>query len=365
MNYKRKQCDEEDAPPIDLPFLVNQRRAISEQEFKLCLPQLSYEQYINIFFKRRIGDMLKEYKDKDWFINRYLNTEKQDFNGQLNDNIDEVIAVKDIYFDFKIKDTVAAIKNVENVLISQNGKFSNFTVDFYIIPKSKNTINEIIEALKTVFDTKAEIINLSELTVKENAPCTSRQLQRIFTELCNLSDVDEKSVKDEVSGESAKDLISNAEYLKILRSKFNFCAVCCNQYDNPIQMKIACSTHGNFSERSLDLLGYPKNFEAFFGKNQDLSKFYSTTPEMNFRCNKCNKVFRSVDCVTLHITKKHDESGGDETMNTFLKNIDLFFISLCLGTDDYRVPSFFKSPINERSVIYDMPLIYSGNFELN
>lgn len=363
MNFKRNKFESEELK-IDIPYLINQERALSEKEFKLCLPHLSYEQYFQAFLKRRIVDLFNEYKTADWFKNRYLTQIKQP--KKSTDDLSNVIVIHSLAPTQQSFDFLTNSQNIKKYFTSQNNKNQGFTLDVYIIPNSQDVTEEIISSAKNLTYLNIEQINLSDTQFLSKIFCTSEQLSKIFLFLCHLYDLDDNEVKKEFLD---SEFVSISNYLTILQEKFNFCPVCCKQYDNNIAMLEQLNRHdpNEISERNLDILGYSKNFKSFISICQNQEQLYTKTLEKNFKCNKCDKIFETVDFVSQHIQRKHQEvsknsNSCDLEMNNFLKNIDCFFICMCLGIEDNTQPNFFKTLFPSTSVVYDMPAIFSGKF---
>lgn len=364
MVFKRSYLDHEDFR-IDIPYLINQNRILSEKEFHISLPEMPYEEYFNTFLKRKIADLFHEHRNSEWFKNRYLKQEKS--IEITKENLNCVIVARNISPTENTLNSLTNLDKIKIFLTSQNSKAKNFSIDLFIIPNLKFSVDSIIDSLTELNITGAQQIDLSNVPFKSMIFCTSAQLKKIFTLFCNLYNLDENAVLEEFSNSGLTPLL---KYLEILQKKFNFDPSSCKQFDN----NIALLDHYNqfescdISERNLEILGYSAIYKnVLLSENLQQDKMYTETLQKNFKCNKCEKIFETEEFITQHIQKKHQEincsfSREDPEMNHFLENLDCFFLSLGLGIEDSTVPTFFESNCVKNSVVYDMPSIFSGEF---
>jgi hypothetical protein len=369
MNYPSKRQHNEIEEIIDVPFLLKQERILSEKEFKVSIiGKMTYNEYFNKFLFKRAEMMFEEYKEADWFKDRYISGVP--YNQQHVHSVGNAIVARNLIYNEKLKNFLQSLTEAKAFFISQNDKKYNFTIDLYVIPNDASQ-DQICDKLLKEFDCKTDLIDLAKCIVPANSnqlnQITDQQIKAMFEELCKLEDVDEKAVTDEYVEKNGKSYpLTKDDFLNIFKTKFNFCPVCCKKFDNPIEMNEKCVKHGGLCSRSIDIFCYLNNIEILsnFQSSEKLKEFYAKTSQLTFKCLKCDKIFGNEEQIKNHMMKKHDSFDSSEYSGliVFLKNFDFFSMNMCLGMDEKCAPTFFKNPIDNNCVVYDMPTLFSGKF---
>ncbi|KAM0681540.1 hypothetical protein GINT2_000053 [Glugoides intestinalis] len=362
-NNKRPYCEDEF---IDLPFLLNAPRVLSELEFTRITPLLSYSQYFEIFLKRKIADIFQKYSSSQWFKDRYLNPSslKNNLENKAGDfSFNKALVIRNISANMpfsKVIERVLILCPEVQVQTSQAGHEQAFNKTLYIPFQECKDPEMALESLKKEFN--VQIIDLEAGSINENILATMSQAKSILRELEKYEKSPQVDIK-EASIES---------YSKILGEKFNFCLTCCKKFDNPIERVICCKTHSrkDFSARNLDILGFPKNLDKIKFSFSAFEEHYLCTTENNFDCRHCEKVFSAYEHVITHISNKHADvarvvAEKEENFSVFLSNIDFFLFELALGIDIKTAPYYAKASLEEDTIVYDLPCIFSGEIRFD
>lgn len=357
-NNKRPYYEDE---IIDLPFLLNAPRVLSEIEFNRKMPRSSYPQYFETFLKRKITDIFQKYSASQWFKDRYLqiNNSKNNLEAEkVGASFSKALVIRNISATMpfaKVIERVLILCPKVHILTTQGGYDQNFCKTLYIPFKDCNGAEIALESLKKEFN--VQILDLEHDVSSENTLATLNQAKAILKELQKY----EKAPEIDISEPSVD------SYSKVLRENFNFCLICCEKFDNPIECALACKMHSkkDFSVRNLDILGFPKKLDEINFSFCAFEDYYSRTPENNFDCRLCDKTFSSREHAITHISNKHNDvstvvAEKEENFRMFLEHIDFFLFDLALGTSTKTEPYYAKASLEDSTIIYDLPCTFSG-----
>ncbi|ELA42744.1 uncharacterized protein VICG_00059 [Vittaforma corneae ATCC 50505] len=359
---------------VDLPFLLNAPRILTENEFKRKLPDASYSQYFDYFLKRKTLDIFLKYSNAQWFKDRYLNdsveySSPKDIQNFTQKQASKFIQIKNISGHVPLSEVVAKVKSIiptSEILVSQNGSENNFTRNMFVVGNGFGQ-ELAIDNLRALFD--VDIADISGKEVTNFSMANLDQAQRIFEELLKYENKDciTENLANEVR--SKKDIDT---YAKVLREDFYFCIDCCKKFDNWVDMVLSCSKHSqnDFCSRKFDILGHPKNIYLIKQSTESFERYYSKTQEKNYMCNQCEKTFLSVEFVTNHLRNKHKDivsriMESNSKLFRFLDRIDFFMFEMIFGTDQKSVPYYGICNVREGAVVYDIPCVFSGEIKFD
>lgn len=359
---------------IDIYYLANQRILLSELEYYNRRLPRPYSEYCELYYQRRIVDIFDDFKDKKWFIERYLTEVKSPQQRHLRGKF--VIVVEDLDPDAFAADIIKTFESsaaVKSVFISLKGPREDFKRNAYLLLNDNFDPHAIIKSLSLPYETF--VVDLENLSINEICLISSAKAFEIIKSLCSLNKINIETLQEEI--DAAKDMNEEDKamhYIKLLRDKFLFCHICYKQYDNDIDMLISCSKHSesNLNRRNIDILCNPKDFKHlnYMNEMNELQKHMIRTAEGNFKCLECHKDFESYEFASKHIVSKHPvlftEINEQQTLfGNLIQNIDLFLLDVLEGTFIHPLPFFCKNYISSRIVVYDLPHLFSGEIKLN
>jgi len=352
---------------VDLPYLINAPRALSETELKRKFPNTTYSQYIESFFRRRVQSLFSSFCNTQWFKDRYFTEEEHSvYHGQIS----RCIRLSGVSGSSRLADVVRSVKThvpTATVLVSDGKQEDDFERTLFVVGEDLN-LEEAVDALKDTFE--VDIVDLSGTKiVNHNAPGLP-QIKKVFEELIKYERRRAVHVKDEdIARVVSTDTVEC--YSSFLRENFYFCTECCRKFDNQVEMLLNCANHTerSFCGRNYEILGYPKGVEQLKRTTETLGSHYSLTREQNYICKHCSKTFSSVEFVVTHLKNKHENitrhiPENSELMMGFLDRIDFFMFGLIFGTNVRSVPYYGACEVKENAVVYDMPGVFSGEMTL-
>lgn len=362
--YEPRKRSYEENSVVDMPFLINAPRALSETELKRKFPVATYSHYMDSFLRRRTRAVFVENSSAQWFKDRYFNCEEFDI---YTGNVGKCIKLSGISASTPISDVICNVKTsfpTAKVLVSQGNRAVGFKRTIFVVD-DKITPEDALPILKGSFD--AEIIDVSQLKIDSSNIADYTVIKNLFEELLKYERRRAPHITDELISQTFSTNDVNC-YSNFLRDNFYFCTYCCKKYDNQVEMHLRCSKHtpDDFCQRRNEILAYPKNFENAKKGIATLNSYYKITQEQNYMCKKCEKTFATVEFVETHIRNKHEEVAlpNNDLMIEFLDNIDFFMFDIIFGTNERSVPHYGVCDANSDAVVYDIPCVFSGNIDL-
>lgn len=355
---------------VDLPFLLNAGKMLTEKEFICRMPSSLYADYVERFLKRKIIDTFEKYAQQQWFRDRYLGEGIPDSQVPFSSN--KFVMLRNLGSDIpaeSLANEFQCISGVARVYVSQNDCTRGFARDLYLNLSQDTEPESVMSCIEQDYDPAP--LDLDTMPITEHYLASLPQLENVYAALCQLNNFDESSMLDTFfSHKERKPEKTIQSYTEILRDVFNFCSTCCKQYDNKCAMVFHCSRHTkqDFCSRVLDLFGCSKDFPyakiALSGAG--LEKLTARTPEGNFKCRRCSKAFSSMEFVNAHLASRHNESlesinRTQSQFDQFLSRIDFFILDMVQGTVDRVVPSYAVTTVANSAVVYDMPKVFSGD----
>lgn len=319
---------------IDIFFLLNENKIVTQQELRKLLPKENYLEYVKGFYKRRLIDFYQKNYEFDWFIDRYLNNKKE----------------------FKINDFLLDVDYVVINGLCVEDDFKVFS-EYKLFLKDNYKVSIIVK--KTIFD---NILSFEELqNIYEH-----RKLDFKIVTTSDIKSEDNRELAEKLSIFYKID-ISNIETDNICKNVFLFCTNCNSEFYSPEEFLIRCQNGCNFktSRRRLDIIkhyndfGFIKDISINFLLKSNIIKIDDSI----FKCAYCEKKFESENFIDLHYKKKHADELEKRNkiysnFSLFIDNLDFQTLSIVDGSFD-DVPSFVKI-LDDKRVIYDMNHIFSG-----
>lgn len=372
MDNKKRRYYEDEETFIDLPYLLNAEKVLTEREFTSRIRNFDYDNYFSRFLKKKISAFFEKHHKSQWFKDRFIkektnNTPIQSPVFVILENVPAICPLAELTSKF------LEISGVANVYFSRiNVPDYKFRSVFLNLDESSDTASILNDPAVSSYS--AKVMDIRSVEIRENYQIPQKLLQNIFNNICSLSSLDPQSTLSHFLAESDAFSSASTESLTAaLRLLFYFCPVCCKQYDSQCEMAINCSEHNEkaICQRSLDILGHNFDYQSVRSINQDrdgIKRFVVSTPENTFKCKICTKFFSSVSFICSHILYKHlshGESTDDENgviRCLFTEKIDLFTLDILFGTYDRVAPSYANISNSESSepVVYDMPKVFSG-----
>lgn len=373
-NRKRRYYEEGEDVFIDLPFLINSEKILTEKEFKEAIHNYDYASYFVKFLKRRATTCFDLYSTSQWFKDRYL---KDKTDSVLQDGTLFVI-VKNIPSNLSEDDLIdqfSKLENISGVYLSRINISDFKSKNIFLLITDAEKIQSTIENLSLKHE--VEKIDISEINIKENYNIPQKTLHCIFNNLCSISNLEPEKICENFFKKYSKyNSITTESLTALLRDTFNFCPVCCKQYDSKVEMLVNCSNHDEkkFCARSLTIFSYSCDYQSLKSSIQskdETQKMILNTPENTYKCKKCSKIFSSLGYICTHINSKHWSDLMDYEKASILKclfvgRLDFFMLDLLCGTQDGIPPSYARpqSSNSSNQVVYDAPSIFSGNITL-
>ena len=266
---KRRHYDEE---VIDLPYLLNASRILSEKEFERKLPTGSYSQYFEHYLQRKII-----------------------YNGDSKKFI-QISNIPESYSISEICEKLSAVEPSAKLLISQNGLDNGFKKNVVIIGDGFDP-ELAIKSINTPFSTT--IIDFSNFKIVTFNMARFDQIKNVFEALLKYergSNITDDAI-DYVKSSNNADV-----YVDFLRDAFYFCTNCCKKFDNQFEMLTKCKNHtqNDYCERTHDILGYLKNIDATKQFFESIEEHYTKTLESNLICKICKKTFTCMEYFNKH-----------------------------------------------------------------
>lgn len=363
---------------VTLEFLIAQPRMLSKTEYNYKYIKHPYTMYMSHFYKRRVLNLFTEMKSKEWFCDRYLNENLPSASKSFNSSSFSspmFIVIEDFTDSTKIEDikqNFISIEGVKEVFVEQKTAEYDFKRDVYLSIDESVNAEALIESLQLPY--KAYPFNISSVNVDYSHNVPVEYSRSIFESLCSLSKLNSQEIFNKYNEGNMFDINDSDIFVKILRDEFRYCTICARQYDTTIGMIHRCISHSinDFSFRNIEIASVIRNFSDIprISEDLELESYISRGAEQSFRCKTCSKLFKNFDCVKGHIQNKHSQII-DELMakknqfELFISNIDFFILNIIEGTDDKTVPVYGKASKITGAVVYDFPVLFSGDIKLN
>ncbi|KAK6090644.1 hypothetical protein P3W45_000367 [Vairimorpha bombi] len=327
---------------IDIFFLLNENRILTQSELKKVLPKENYGEYIKGFYRRRLIDIFNKNYECPWFAQKYLKGKKEfkvwnfDFK-----NVYYLISEVSVDEDFSRLSEISGYIN--HYLITPEG----FKMSIVIEMKEERNISEDILPIFVCNEVKIDLIKQEDLLCKDK----QNSNQEILNALVNFYKIDLPKTDDP------------------LRNVFLYCTSCNKQYDSDVEMNYKCNKNCVGDTRRKELLAnytdfsYMKNVHMDFIIKSNIIKYEETV----YQCAYCDKRFESENFINLHYEKKHKDelelrNKKYEEYKMFIDNIDLRILHLAEGSLEGK-PWYAKLADNGK-VVYDMNRVFSGDIVL-
>lgn len=324
---------------IDIFFLLNENKIVTQSELRKLLPKENYVEYIKGFYKRRLIDFFQKNYEFPWFIDRYLKNQKK---FKVNNFLFDVEYV--IINGLCVEDDLSIFKEYK-MFLKDNYKIS------ILIKKSlfENDIN--FEEVKRFYEhihLNFKTLVTSDIHSDENQEMADK-LSKFYN--VNLSDFNTKN---------------------LCKNVFLFCTNCNMEFNSPEEFMLRCKNEckNKTSKRRLEII---KNYNDFsFIKDVPINFLLKSNiikiDESIYKCAYCEKKFESVNFIELHYKKKHADEleKRNNIYNSFLlfiDNLDFQVLSIVDGSFD-DIPFFVKN-LDEKRVVYDMNHVFSGEIVLD
>lgn len=353
---------------IDLPYLINAPRALSESEFKRRLPTSPYAQYMESFFRRRVQSLFPSLCTAQWFKDRYFSDEEYNV---CCERVGRCIQLSGVSADKPLSELITNVKTgvpTATVLVSDGRQERDFKRTLFVVGEDL-VPEDAIGVLQGSFD--ASIVDVSGVEIVSSSTGTHSQIKGLFREVVRY----ERRKFPHVTDDDIEKVVSTDTvecYTEFLRDKFYFCTSCCRKFDNQVEMLLNCSRHtqNDFCARNYDILSYPKSIEQLKNTIETLASHYSKTQQQNYMCKHCVKTFSNEEFVVTHLKTKHGNitqyiNESNELMSLFLDRIDFFMFGIIFGTNVKSVPHYGTPVVGEHAVVYDIPCVFSGEIRLD
>lgn len=409
---RSRQHEELQAFAIDLPFLIKERKVLTKKEFQKVVCREPFHVYKNIFFKRKIQEMYNNFKDQEWFRERYQSENKNvevyaerlkgilenpayDLSSKITDYYTKNIFISNIPAGYPLEDlrSLASKCLYFKEFSTYTNGFNNSFAMTGVISIDGNT-SEAIEFMRSITSShlnfKYSIVEFNTVNISESNLTRNNDVKaasEIFKYLCKIH----KIIEEENDGTFMKLIEQKANesdsplnyYIMLLRKVFLFCYHCHREFDSVYAMKFFCGDHHVFSdkkqENTVDNLIFSRRYEVLkeysdlssFKKasiDPDLNEAVQLFGEENFKCNICGKPFKTAEYVKTHIKNKHQEFFEDivekfRLFNLFISNIDFLMFSALSGTDDKYIPGFLEN-LEKASGVKYYDEVFSGEIKL-
>lgn len=323
---------------IDIFFLLNENKILTETELQRLLPKENYQEYIKGFYRRRFIDIFNKNYDFSWFVQRYLNNKREFkiWNFQFNNYY---FLIKGIEFEEDLNKLIGLVGYVNHYV------FTPEDLKLTIILEME-TDREVYDDIYSVF--KVSSIFFTPLKINEFAVQSPKEsdnyILKILTEFYKVKLLDANNP---------------------LQEMFLFCNICNIQYSSSIEMAHKCGKGCLPDNRRKELL---KNFKDFsFMKDIQIDFICKSNiikfEENVYKCAYCEKKFESVEFINLHYQKRHSDEIAlrekkYEDFKKFIDNLDLLIFYLAEGSLESK--PWFAKLSDDNKVIYDMNHVFSG-----
>lgn len=162
---------------IDIFFLLNENRILTQSELKKVLPKENYGEYIKGFYRRRLIDIFTKNYECPWFAQKYLK-EKKEFKVWNFDFINVYYLISEVSLDDDFSRLSEINGYINHYLITPEG----FKMSIILEMNEERNISEDIMPIFVNNEVKIELIKKEEL-IKKDKQITN---QEILNTLCNF-----------------------------------------------------------------------------------------------------------------------------------------------------------------------------------
>lgn len=389
----------------DYYFYINQDLVLTKEEKNRALPRVDYNEYLKVFYKKKINYIYKTYENTPWFRDRYKEKTNifkirfADLTNQKEENFyKNNILVKEIGEDFsdkEIKELCEKCVNFKEFNLFLGLKNKHLVRNGIIsIEGDLNESYEFIKSFTGEYNLLFEPIILEENVKKSNLK-TKNDLENVKLIIKILSDFYELT-NETVNGLAFLHFLENSAkesgdelsfYVSFLRKVFLFCYYCVKQFDSFMEMNLKCgkdhifskeeiidSNQQNIFERNISLI---KNYEHFlniaseFASDflvNEMDKFIQKKDIQVFGCGLCSKDFSGLNFVRTHLNKKHSQSIKDiqselEFYKNLVSNFDFKLFSRISGIDLFILPDYLKKVLTNNQIRYS-ERVFSGEINV-
>ncbi|KAF9758204.1 Zinc finger C2H2 protein [Nosema granulosis] len=371
---KHRRMDHEG---IDIFFLLNEKQVVTKTELADLLPLQNHDQYQRSFYKRRLCDIFLKNYSCDWFASNYLLGKKEIkfHNFDLNGEYLIIYGVANYHTASVLQSILSEIDGFISFTLFEPDLKRGFRRDCYVRMQDSDMESKHNEIRRKLNDLRIEFgsvkIDVDENTTVGNPKVDLTEVINFTKSVCKFYNVSMSEVCELHNKNSTfKDANSPDFYLSILKHIFLFNYSTSQQFYSPLEYYVKRNqTVGDAKRRRVLIMNYP-NFSYVKETPIDflLGKTLGRYDTNVFKCLFCEKMFESEEFVLQHHKKKHsaDMEAREKKFadfSSFVDSLDFFILNVAEGSFE-NVPSFIKER-DERSVVYDMNHVFSGEIKLD